>query len=357
MSDKPKVYVAGVGMITPVGFNAASTAAAVRAGVSAYHETDLLNKKIDPIVIASIPEEALPPISEKLAKKDGLTARQLRLLRIISPALSEVMDQYRRPEPLPLFFAGPEALPGRPSPLGANFIDHLLMQTGANLHREMSRLFTTGRVGGMQAIGMAFKYFEATGNTLALVGGAETFIDLHWIRTLDNDDRIKAETVRDGFVPGEASGFLLLASEQGMAMLGQQAIAQLAPPGLAPETGHRYSEEPYRGDGLATAFQMAIAQGDGVEIQTLYASLNGENFGAKELGVAQMRNKAAFKENMKLEHPADCFGDIGAAFAPVMIGIGAIGMRYGHTKGPALVYCAAEQQPRAAIYMSAHAAR
>ena len=36
MSTAPMVYVAGVGMITPVGVNTPMTAAAVKAGVSGY---------------------------------------------------------------------------------------------------------------------------------------------------------------------------------------------------------------------------------------------------------------------------------------------------------------------------------
>lgn len=352
MSGKPKVYVAGIGMFTPVGFDAASTAAAVRAGVSGYLESDLLNKKIDPITLARIPEDALPSICEKLSLTDGLTARQVRLLRILTPALNEVMEQYNMQESLPLFFACPEALPNRPAPSGDHFLEFIMTQTDSNLNKPMSRTFATGRAGGLQAINMAFKYFESTGNAFALVGGADTFIDLHWLRTLDNDDRIKADGVRDGFVPGEAAGFLLLANEQGMRILGRQNSVSLSPPGLATESGHRYSEEPYRGDGLAAAFRLAISQGEGSAIQTVFASLNGENFGAKEFGVAQLRNKSAFVSDLKLEHPADCFGDIGAAFAPVMIGLAAIGMQNGYARGPSLVYCAAEQQHRAAMYMS-----
>ena len=36
MSDKQVAYIAGMGMVTPVGANVEMTAAAVRAGVSAY---------------------------------------------------------------------------------------------------------------------------------------------------------------------------------------------------------------------------------------------------------------------------------------------------------------------------------
>jgi 3-oxoacyl-[acyl-carrier-protein] synthase I len=40
MSDNtPKLYIAGMGMITPVGANVAMTAASVEAGISAYGES------------------------------------------------------------------------------------------------------------------------------------------------------------------------------------------------------------------------------------------------------------------------------------------------------------------------------
>lgn len=352
MSATPKLYIAGMGMITPVGFDTASTAASVRAGISGYRESTLLNKRVDPITIAAVPEEALPPLHEELEYTDGLTARQQRLLRLITPAISEVFESYQHDEPVPLFLAGPEALPGRPAPLGERFIGDVVLQTGANLQQAYSRQFLTGRAGGLQAVDTAFKYIGSTGHHFALVGGADTFIDLHWLRTLDNADRMMADGVRDGFVAGEAAGFLLLATEAGMARLGRQPAIQLTKPGLAPETGHRYSEQPYRGDGLSNAIKLAVAQGVNQPIRTIYASLNGEHFGAKEYSVASIRNKAAFDDAVVTEHPADCFGDIGAAFGPVLLGLAAMGIRQQYKPGPALVYCSSENQPRAAICIS-----
>ena len=66
MSDKPKVYVAGVGMITPVGANAEMTAAAVKAGISTFQETNIYNKDFKPMKMALVPDEALPPLNLSL---------------------------------------------------------------------------------------------------------------------------------------------------------------------------------------------------------------------------------------------------------------------------------------------------
>lgn len=349
MSDHPKVYIAGMGMITSIGGSAVTTAAAVRARRKGFRESNVLNKNIEPMKIARVPDDALPPLHEKLEQTDGLTARRLRLLRVITPAIEDTLSHYTKKAPIPLFLAGPEALPGRPAPLGNRFMEYVMMQTGASLDLASSRSFATGRTGGLQAIDMAFKYFASTGNAFVLVGGADTVNDLHGLRTLDNDDRIKAEAVMDGFIPGEAAGFLLLATEQGMTALGQRAGTRLSPPGLADEPGHRYSKEPYHGDGLADAFRLALANVQGQQIKTIYSSLNGEHLGAKELGVAQIRNGDSIAENVKTEHPADGFGDIGAAFGPVLVALAALDLQKGWRPGPALVYCASEQQYRAAV--------
>jgi 3-oxoacyl-[acyl-carrier-protein] synthase-1 len=340
-------------MITPVGVNAEMTAAAVRAGVSGYRETDLYSKKFDPLTIASVPDDALPPLSEKLKQEAGLTSRQRRLLRLITPALGEAIGSCAMKGPVPLFLAGPETLPERPTPLGSRFIESLVSQTGANIDPQYCRLFSAGRAAGFQAVDMAFRYFESTESTFALVGGADSFIDLHWLRTMDNAGRVKTDGAMDSFVAGEAAGFLLLATEKGVAASGQRNPVRVYPPGLASEPGHRYSKQPYRGDGLSSAFQLAVANGPGQPIKTVYASLNGENFGAKELSVASIRNRSAFRDDMTTEHPADCFGDIGAAFGPVMLGLAVLGIQKGYSQGPALVYCSSEQQPRAAICLSA----
>jgi 3-oxoacyl-[acyl-carrier-protein] synthase-1 len=51
------------------------------------------------------------------------------------------------------------------------------------------------------------------------------------------------------------------------------------------------SDETYRGDGLDAAFKQALSEHAGEGIHTIYASMNGENYWAKEFGVAYLRNK------------------------------------------------------------------
>lgn len=347
MSDKPKVYVAGIGMITPVGANAEMTAAAVRAGVSAYESSRHHNKRFYPMRMALVPDDALPALKPEL-EAAGLPTRQRRMLRLATPALQEVLKSVPLAEAPPLFLALPEHLPDCPAALKGSFLEQLQIQTGMSLDMQMSRTLATGRAGGLQAIDLAFKYFDSTGKNVVVVGGVDTYRDPFLLGVLDSRDRILSESTSDGFAPGEAAGFLLLVSERVVNKLPGQPKTHLYAPGLAIESGHRYSQEPYRGDGLASAFRGALDHANGSPIDAIYASVNGESFWVKELGVASIRNKASLRENVETEHPADCVGDIGAAFGPVLIGLMAK-QRAGNYLG----CCSSDQQARAAIVVAA----
>jgi len=86
-------------------------------------------------------------------------------------------------------------------------------------------------------------------------------------------------------------GFLLLTRHPERALTQSNHIIALCPPGSSQEPGHLLSDETYRGDGLDAAFKQALSEHAGEGIHTIYASMNGENYWAKEFGVAYLRNK------------------------------------------------------------------
>lgn len=304
------------------------------------------------MTLALFPEKELPPLNEQIAAVTGLTSRQIRMLRLAESALKEALEPLDAPLEIPLFLAGPEPVTDRPPAITEDFVDLLQSQSGIAVDVSNSAVFPTGRAGGMQALGAAIEYLEQGGGELALLGGIDTYLDLYLLGTLDLEERVLAEGVMDGFAPGEGAGFLLLATDDGCRKHNINPIAAVGMPGIAEEPGHRYSEEPYKGDGLAEAFQLAVNGNAAGPIKTLFGSLNGENFGAKEWGVATMRNQQSLDENYVLEHPADCYGDIGAASAPVLIGLAAIGMREGYVSGPCLAWCSSEYQQRGAAIVT-----
>ena len=348
MSDKPKVFVAGIGMITAVGATSQMTAASVKAGINRYQNSDVINKRLNHFKMASIPVDGLAPLEESLSTV-GLTARQRRMLRVATPALNEALEKYSHDQPIPLFLAVPEQLPANVSAISSKFISYLQKQTGAKLDLNSSRLLATGRAGGIQAIDIAFQYFASTNLDYALVGGVVSWYDLNLLSQLDEDSRMSDEGKFDTFVPGEGAGFLLLISEKAASQQNNLKLPSIYQPGLGIEEGHRYSDSTYTGDGLATSFRQAIANAVGSPVNAIYSSLNGENFGSKEFGVASMRNSASMSPDVNHAHPADCFGDIGAAFAPVLIGLIALSK----INGSQLAYCSSESGYRGAVCINA----
>jgi 3-oxoacyl-[acyl-carrier-protein] synthase-1 len=73
--------------------------------------------------------------------------------------------------------------------------------------------------------------------------------------------------------------------------------------------------------------------------------MNGESHWAKEWGVGFLRSRASFDESHSMKHPADCFGDTGAAAGALLAGLAALDA----SSGPALVYASSDLGPRASI--------
>ena len=128
-----------------------------------------------------------------------------------------------------------------------------------------------------------------------------------------------------------------------------QPIANICQPALANEPGHRYSQTPYKGEGLSQAVTAALSALNGRKAATVFSTMNGENLHAKEWGVANIRNQSSLAEKLRFEHPADCYGDPGAAAGPIMIVLAALGLNEGHVQGPCMVYCSSEHEKRGAV--------
>ena len=339
-------------MVTAVGGTARQTVGSVRAGINRYAERALGEGERDAVVMALLPDDWLPPLAEEAVELEALTEREQRMLRLAAPALREAVRELPSSQVPPLTLVLPEAphgLPRATNDVSDLFLEGLSIQSGIELDRRSSRILLGGRATGLQALAGAM---ASSGPSYTLVGGVDTYLDPEVLTTLEMDGRLRTEGATDGLAPGEGAGFLLLRSS-GAANNGPRARAVVHEPGFGRELGHRYSEEPYRGDGLAVAIAAALSHGPGQPIQTVVNSLNGESFGAKEWGVSFLRTRASFHEDCKIWHPADCFGDAGAAMAPLLVAFAALGLSQGCVPGPCLVWCSSDGELRGAVCVSA----
>jgi 3-oxoacyl-[acyl-carrier-protein] synthase-1 len=350
MAEDPVVVVA-VGMMTAVGISAAETAASVRAAAMGFAETSMRDHFVDPFVLAVVPEAALPPLHETLATS-GLTSRERRMLRLATLPLTECLAPLKKSVRPALMLSLPEsetALLLEPN----QFVRWLAIQCDDSFDPAVSDASEVGRAGGLFAIGRAVDRIQSGRASFALAGGVDTYYDLYVLAMLDVQKRVKSEVHLDGFIPGEGAGFVLLASESAARNAGLTSLGRISAPTRGFEAGHLSSEEIYRGDGLASAVQQLVSSG-GVDlpIADVYSSMNGENHWAKEWGVSFIRNSAAFAADHGFHHPADCYGDTGAACGPLMVGLALLGLNGGYRRRPTMVYCSSDRGDRAALAIS-----
>jgi 3-oxoacyl-[acyl-carrier-protein] synthase-1 len=203
------------------------------------------------------------------------------------------------------------------------------------------------------ALEHALNALETDPNGTVIVGGVDTYLDLRLLGTLDGESRILGTRVMDGFIPGEGAAFCALsgvaASRAGQ---GPRIVVNAAASAMDP--GHRYGTEPAKGEGLAMALNQ-VRQRAGqlpAPIGTTFAGFNGENFDAKLWGVARMRHNDLFSPAMAMDHPADKFGDAGAATGAILMALAAKSLTVGARPGPALVWAASDREARACAVVS-----
>ncbi len=350
MKQSHRAYITSIGMVTSIGANTSATVMAVRAGISRFENSSVFSHSFKPIKLATIPDEALPELSPEVVELDKLTQRQARMIQAMSVALTECLQGRNIENPIPMFLSLPEPLPGLSSGEMAGMLKKIALQSQMPINLEDSRQFPMGRAGGINAFQLAQDYLNQTGDDFALVAGIDSPFDHSWLAYLDSQNRVLREGAKDAFAAGEAAACILVASQTGLSKLGTPNAIWYDAPGLATEEGHRFSEQPYRGEGLSSAVQQALEyQSPEILVEDIYSTLNGESFGVKELGVSKTRNSSAMAENVSIHHPADCFGDLGAAFAPTLAGLAAYDLASKKTKGISLVLASSETQYRGAL--------
>lgn len=313
------MYIADASMVTPLGNSPEMTAAAIAAGISAADDSSFHNKAFEPISFAEVPPEALPDIDPAFRSKwPHLSARHWRMQRLCQAALPDTLINNLGDGTIAVFLAAPETTPFGTAAVPSQFLEAFGHLSGIRVDQQASRLFPHGRPGALRALESAMAHLAQTGATAALVGGVDTYWDHLLLAALDANDRIAAPGVSDGFKPGEAAGFLLITPDA--TTTPGRKLVRLSTPGFADEPGHLYSDAPYAGEGLWAAAREALNTRAG-QIEIVISSMNGEHYWAKELGVTLSRNVAALIRDRTIEHPADCFGDVGAAFAAVALGL------------------------------------
>lgn len=344
-----EVFITAASLVTPVGLNTAQTCASVRAGISRFEALEWRDKAYSPIVMAAVPDSCLPELPLEIEDHPSLTFREKRIIRLAEVAAPELHESGMAGK-IPLVLGLPQA--NDEKPVEARMLLKLIAdRMRLDVNPALSGTIVKGRAAGLLAVCDACRLIQTGKADYVLVGGCDTYKDIEVLGFLNVAERLKSETALDGFIPGEGAGFLLLTSASAVKRDRRNILGKISATAVGYEPGHLYSEEPYRGEGLFQTLQSLFGMGRNGDqrIQTVYSGMNGESHWVKEWGISQIRFAEKFAEEFQFEHPADCYGDPGAASGPIMIGLALTGMGKGYVHGPVLVYASSDQGDRAAV--------
>jgi len=320
--------------------------ASARAGIARISSSNVMTSHFEPIQMGLVPEDALGELTPEI---DGLPlpSRARRILRLAAPSFQAVGKDVGRPVPV---FIGLPALKPKEAPWIVHIPAYLQKLTKLPVDLNRSAIVPHGRAAGLMALELAMNALQADPSGVVIVGGVDTFLDLRLLSSLDQEQRILGERVMDGFIPGEGAAFFVLsgdAKSSGPRVLVNGVASSM-------DEGHRYGSAPATGEGLANALaQLRQRVGQLSDpIGTTFAGFNGENFDAKMWGVARLRHNDFFSPTMLIEHPADKYGDAGAATGAILLALAAKSLAKGTRLGPALVWAASDREPRACAVVS-----
>jgi 3-oxoacyl-[acyl-carrier-protein] synthase-1 len=349
MSHTQKLYLAATGMLSPLGDSPEMTAASLKAGISAYRVSDYENLQDDFITMTGIPEEIFTDFEIEIDQGNECCERYDRILKMAILAVSQVFQRHPVTTPVPMVLSLAESMPYGPNISPEVMLDNLINQAELPIDRQLVRTVHTGRAAVLQSLDLAQRFLYDLEQDYVLVGASDSYWDFSTLACLDEAERALAPGVKNAFAPGEGACFLLLTRHPEKALIQNGQIIALNPAGVSQEPGHLNSEQSYRGEGLHQAFLQALQGYEGEGIHSVYSSMNGEHYWAKEYGVAMTRNQASFRQEVHHHHPADSYGDLGAATGAALIALAAEDLR--KIKGPAthLVYASSDSAWRAAL--------
>jgi len=346
-----EVVIVSVGAVTPVGLSAVETAANARSRTARLEPLAIQDTRFRPLTCGAVPDEGLEPLHGDLEPLP-LQAREARMLRLAHIALEDLFSKLpKEAGPFPVFLALPEhATKVALDP--AEFLQRLALQAEAKFDVGRSQTFAEGRAAGLLACLRAAEKIQSQEVPLALVGGVECLLDLYVLGVLDMQQRIRTDSNSDGFAPSEGAAFLALTTRKIADKKQFQILARMFGGATAEEPGHLFSEEPYRGEGMAEAWEKLFdACQEAPPAGCVFNSFNGERYWAKEFGVAFLRHQKKFQDPCQVEHPAEVFGDLGAAHGAVLAVLAALGIRDGYRRPPVCVTAASDHALRAAILL------
>lgn len=311
--DTP-IIMSGFGACTSVGLSAAESCNAVLAGVSriARQKRYPYARRGDVIALAQqgcLREDAtcaMRMIELARLALDDLLSRRYDALDVVGAASAR---------PIPVLLSLPPERPGLSQADIASVAGEICMSV-PHFFRSASRFFSSGHTGFIAGLAKAADILKTGEVDFCIVGGVDSPLDIDYLHWLDSADRLKHRDNPFGVVPGEGAAFVLLRRDERRTSMPTTPHVVLRAIGMAAEMMPWYADRATRGDGLTAAIAECLPAD--VQVDNCYGDLTGETWRSAEWDFAFLRNGRRFAHPLDISHPADIWGDTGAASSAML---------------------------------------
>ena len=348
----PKILcITALEAVTPLGFDAEQTCAAIRARVNRFAE--------HPFHMALVrdPETETPEplIASLLSELDPDVEGLERLLQLAVPAFKALLAKAGLKRADLAHGALLLSLPTVEKNLEAEMHRDLAAALTGRLGLGPMKLVKTlhaGHTGVATCLSEASKLLASGDAAFCFVAGLETYHLQPRLEALDEAWRLKTQRATDGFMPGEGAVVLLVETAAQATARKVKPLATVTDLGFGKEARPNGSDALSSGEGLGLALQPALARPRlaGSAGRWLLCDLNGESYRAAEWGLVRARLGESLDPISALTYPADCLGDTGAASGGLLIAYALHAFSRGYAPaGEALIWNASEDGGRSAM--------
>jgi 3-oxoacyl-[acyl-carrier-protein] synthase-1 len=251
MNDR--VVLVAMGASTPLGRDAWSSAAAVRAGISGFGQ--------HPYMIDTAGEPM------RVARAEWLDIGLMgvdRLEALVLPAIDQAMEALDALAGTSLntalALALPSPRPGLPERLQPDLMARLATRYRGRFGAAAA--FPAGHAAGLLALDAAFRKLVKGGLDACVVAGVDSYLEPETLEWLEDCDQLHGAGPLNnawGFIPGEAAGAVLLMRGEIAARLNLAPLAAILSTAVAHEAKRIKTESICIGEGLTEAFRGAHA--------------------------------------------------------------------------------------------------
>lgn len=347
----------GLGMVTAVGMDAAQTCASVRAGISRLREHPFFFPQThDPGW-----DEEEPLIAGMAPGIDPALALCPRLVAMATGALAPLVGASKLKRADLTEAALLVALPSRdsvvqPASLPDRFVPELMKATGLARFSAVE-VCDAGSTAVFELLETAGALLGARKAAFCILLAVDSYLSEDRLLLLDEARRIRSRRNVDGFLPGEAAVAMVLEPVVRARTRQVEILATITRVAFGNEPQTLTSDRQSSGAGLTQALRQVL---EGVEPPGMspwvLCDMNGESYRGFEWGLTVARLPNRLGSVKRLTHPADCMGDVGAAFGGVLLGLSAEAFRRGYAPAArSVLWTASEGSSRAAALVEAAA--